>query len=703
MKTLERSKSTSGGRGLFPSFRPGPHFISSIDEVRELVDVVVDYGSFAFDVETVGVLSHHPDLSEQVDAQVEAHIQTLSTTTDSVVARAREAKEQAMTKTIALDPKRNEVIWVGIATNGRSWAIPMGHPCGEVVLPEERGDGSTVPPTGHRKILKSGEESMAKARYTIPATFTDPPNQLSRAAVFEAIKPIFFDTSLVKVGHNVKFDARTIAKYYGELPVGPFHDTMLLQHVLDENISSFRLTSLISHNFGEHNPYAKHGKVGAVISTTPFSVACKYVHLDARWTWLLYQKLRRGLTPDFKPVFSQDVEVLEVLMSMEDTGMKVDAGGLSSLGEDLDTKMRDVHSEITALTYPGFNPDSVKDKRTFLFSGKREGGLGLKPTKSTEKGQASVDHASLKAMSSKHPIIPLFLDWAEYKKMKSTYVDGLLEKINKGRLHPNFHLHRTATGRLSSSNPNLQNVPRDTSIRGLFEADANSLLVVADYDQIELRIMAMFSRDENMLTIFADGIDIHAGAASLLFDKPVGEITSEERQLGKSANFLTAYGGGAGKLSSTSGVTLAKAREIINQYYEQFNGLSLWKHKVVMKAKKDGFVTTISGRRRRLPDINSNNDELRSRAERQAVNAIVQGSASDICKKAMIKAQPQVASFGGKVLVQVHDELVVNVPDDDRVDYYSGIIQESMGHGKDLNGVPIVVTANHGRTWSEAK
>jgi DNA polymerase-1 len=150
-------------------------------------------------------------------------------------------------------------------------------------------------------------------------------------------------------------------------------------------------------------------------------------------------------------------------------------------------------------------------------------------------------------------------------------------------------------------------------------------------------------------------------------------------------------------------VTLAKAREIINQYYEQFNGLSLWKHKVVMRAKKDGYVTTISGRRRRLPDINSNNDELRSRAERQAVNAIVQGSASDICKKAMIKAYPQVLAFGGKLLVQVHDELVVNVPDDDRVDYYSGIIKDAMGHGRDLNEVPIVVSAHSGRTWSEAK
>ena len=703
MKTLERPRRTSGGRGLFTSFHPGSHYVSTIDEVRALVDVVITQGSFAFDVETVGVLSHHPDLTEQVDQQVKTHVEALTSTSDAITDRARENKEQAMTKTIALDPKRNEVIWVGIATNGYSWAIPVGHPCGEVLVPEEVGNGSTIPPTGHRKILKSGDESLAKARYHIPAVFADPPAQLSRAEVFEALKPIFFDHSLVKVGHNVKFDARTIAKYYGELPVGPLHDTMLVQHALDENISSFRLTSLISTNFGEHNPYSKHGKVGANISTTPFSIACNYVHLDARWTWMLYQKLIRGLTNPLRQVVEQDVRVLEVLMDMEDIGMQVDSKGLASLGEELDSKMMDVHSEITAITYPGFNPDSVKDKRLFLFSGKRDGGLGLKPNKETEKGQASVDHDSLRAMEHKHPIIPLFLNWAEYKKMKSTYVDGLLEKTNKGRLHPNFHLHRTSTGRLSSSDPNLQNVPRDSSIRGLFKADDNSLLIVADYDQIELRIMAMFSKDENMMEIFTKGIDIHTGAASLLFDKPVAEITKDERQLGKSANFLTAYGGGASKLSATSGVTLTKAREIINQYYEQFDGLSLWKHKVVMQAKKDGYVTTISGRRRRLPDINSNKDDLRSRAERQAVNAIVQGSASDICKKAMIKVHPKVRSFGGKLLVQVHDELVVNVPDNDRVDYYSGIIKEEMGHGKDLNNVPIVVSSQSGYTWSEAK
>lgn len=702
---MESSKRFSGGRVVPPFVLPGPRYLSTVPEIHALVATVLQAGAFAFDVETLGVLEHHPDLEASVEHQVRSHVLGLKTPSESVIERTRSSKTESMTKSIALDPHRNEVIWVGIATSEHSWAIPVGHPIGEVLTEEERGDGTTVPPAGYRKILKNGTESMARARYLKPAVYADPPKQLSRTEVFDALKPLFFNPDVIKVGHNVKFDARTIAKYYGELPVGPFHDTMLLQHVLDENISSFRLTSLIANHFHEHDPYAKYGKLGAVIGHTPFSVACDYVHLDARWTWLLYQRLSRSVNNIDKlfDVFKQDSEVLEVLMSMEHEGMCVNREGMATLGEELSEQMQEIHSEITALTHPGFNPDSVKDKRLFLFSQKADGGLGLKPNKETEKGQASVDQEALKALKDKHPVIPLFLAWAECKKLKSTYVDGLLEKINKGRLHPNFHLHRTATGRLSSSAPNLQNVPRDSNIRGLFKADPDCTLIVADYDQIELRVMAMFSRDPNMLDIFDKGIDIHSGAAALVFDKPITDVTSEERQIGKATNFLTAYGGGAGKLAATAGITQTRAKFVINQYYEQFSGLSKWKRKVVAQAQTDGFVTTISGRRRRLPDINSAQEELRARAERQAVNAVVQGSASDICKKAMIKAFPVVAAFGGKLLVQVHDELVVNIPDTDDVELKAEALREAMGHGKVIKDVPLIVSSHSGDTWSEAK
>ena len=683
----------------------GPRFVSSVEELSDIVSDIQSVGAFAFDVETMGVLSHHPDLEEMVDRQTESHVATLKSTSDAITDRARDTRAQAMQKSIALDPHRNEVIWLGLATRGRSWAIPLGHPNGEVITPEERGDGSTVPPPGYRKMLKNGQESMAKARYYIPAVYSDPPPQLSRADVFAALKPLFYDTELVKVGHNVKFDARTIAKYYGELPSGPFHDTMLLQHVLDENISSFRLTSLLSSTFDEHDPYARHGKLGAIITEVPFSLACQYVHLDARWTWLLYQRLLSSVSSNdsLMNVFVQDTEVLSVLMDMEQAGMRVDHAGMEVLGKELDERMVDIRADIAGLTHPGFNPDSVKDKRQFLFGPKSSGGLGLEPKKQTEKGQASVDHDALKSIASKHPVIPLFLDWAECKKLKSTYVEGLLEKMNRGRLHPSFHLHRTSTGRLSSSEPNLQNIPRDSSVRGLFCADEGCTLLVADYDQIELRVMAMFSRDPNMMDIFTTGRDIHAGAAALIFDKAVAEVSSEERQIGKAANFLTAYGGGAGKLAATSGIALTHAKFVINQYYEQFAGLSKWKRRIVEKARQDEYVTTISGRRRRLPYINSPREELRARAERQAVNAVVQGSASDICKKAMIKAYPEIRKISGRILVQVHDELVVSVPDNDEVDCYADILKGAMGHGRVLKDVPLIVSAHTGRTWSEAK
>ena len=351
--------------------RPGPRYLSTIPEVHDLVATVIQAGAFAFDVETLGVLEHHPDLGEFVEQQVRSHVLGLKTTSESVIDRTRATKVEATTKSIALNPHRNEVIWVGIATSEHSWAIPVGHPRGEIVEEEERGDGTTIPPVGYRKTLKNGTESTAKASYLKPAVYSDPPEQLSRTEVFEALKPLFFDPTILKIGHNVKFDARTIAKYYGELPVGPFRDTMLLQHALDENISSFRLTSLIAHNFHDHDPYARHGKVGAVIGYTPFSIACDYVHLDARWTWLLYQRLARSIsnTDKLVDVVKQDSEVLEVLMAMEHDGMCVNRSGMATLGEELDGQMKDIHSEITALTYPGFNPDSVKDKRLFLFGG----------------------------------------------------------------------------------------------------------------------------------------------------------------------------------------------------------------------------------------------------------------------------------------------------------------------------------------------
>lgn len=681
-----------------------PHLILTTDDLQEVVKHIQNTGHFAFDVETRGVVDRHNDVLQWIEEEWQAHVSTLKTTNEDIILRSKDNITAKWQKNIALDPLRNEVFWIGLATDSASWAIPMGHPNGKILVPEERGDGSTVPPPGYRKILSSGKESTAKARYFIPAVFSEAPAQLSRSVVFEILEPLFF-SDIVKVGHNIKFDSRSIRKYYdNELPSDPFIDTMIMQHIVNENLSGYSLEKLIAHNFSGFDAYKRDGKIGATITEASFLKAARYVHLDARWTWLLYKKLyaKVSAVPELLECLRTEMKVLRVLMDMEDNGIPVNHRSMKQLGKELDKQLNTLLLDMMNYAPPGFNPDSTNHKQQLLFNGKKEGGLGLKPTKVTPGGSPSVDEEVLKSISSKHPVVPMLLEWAELRKLKSTYVDGLLTKLYKGSLHPSFHLHRTATGRLSSSNPNLQNVPRDSVVRGLFVAPPGYTMLVADYDQIELRVMCMFSGDKRMSEFFLTGEDIHSGAAALVLNKPVSEVTDEERQLGKGVNFLTAYGGGAHKLSRTTGVDLDHAKFVIDRYYKQFSGITKWKQAVIMEGITKGYVSTMSGRRRRLPDLRSPNSELRSRAERQAVNAVVQGSAADICKDAMITVYDLFKDTPAKLLVQVHDELVVIVPEDE-VDKYQPLLVSAMGDGNTISGIPLKVSCHSAHSWSEAK
>lgn len=683
--------------------RPAPRVVSTFSEIDEIVRIIQQEGAFAFDVETRGVIERHPDLLEHAKADHKAHVAKLKNPSPDITQRAWDNTIAKYRSMLALDPLRNEVFWLGLATNGHSWAIPMGHNVGYLLEPEEVGDGSTVPPEGYRKLLKNGQESTAKARYYKPAVYSDPPEQLPRSEVFAALKPLFF-SDLIKVGHNVKFDARSISKYYGSIPPDPYMDTMLLQHILNENMMSYSLEQLIMQNYDKHDAYAKEGKLGKIIDSVPFDSATRYVHLDVRWTWMLYRRLWNQVKnqDDLLRVCEQDSKCLRVLMQMENNGIPVDSRQLKVLGKELDNKMREILLSLSEYAPIGFNPDSTKHKQEFLFNKKREGGLGLKPFKTTAKGAPSTDSESLKRLEHNHPAISLLLEWSEVQKLKSTYVDGLLPKLNKGRLHPSFHLHRTATGRLSSSDPNLQNIPRESSVRSLFIPPQGYTMMVADYDQIELRVMAMFSQDEQMMNIFVNNLDIHAGAAALLFDKDISEVTSEERQIGKGANFLTAYGGGYMKLARTTGLDEHRAKYMIDRYYQQFSGITEWKRHVIAQGRAKGYVKTMAGRYRRLPDLRSKDDEKRSRAERQAVNAVVQGSAADICKRAMISIAEDLEGTDTHMLVQVHDEIVAAVPHDTAYDLMPKFM-DAMGEGKIIRGVPLKVSCHIAGSWSEAK
>lgn len=681
--------------------------VLSLDELSTIVDAVKEEGIFCFDVETRGNIHRHSEVMDIVEAEWKEKSASLKSTHPTVVQRSRQAIEDKWRGNVALDTLRNDVFWIGIAVSGRSWAIPMGHPNGEVLVPEERGDGTTVPPEGYRAVLASGKESMAKAKYFIPATFTEPPEQLTQEQVFTALEPLFMDPNIVKVNQNIKFDCKSVAKYYGgQLPKGRYIDTQVLMHIVDENLTSYRLTSILDRVF-KFDPYHRDGKIGKTITTEPFSKAARYVHYDVRWAWLAYKRLYRYIqnNESLIPATFLDMDTLGVLAQMEMNGIQVNKRELVKLGKSLDLDINNTLAEISQYAPIGFSPDSNVHKAELLFNKKREGGLGLKPKKTTAKGKPSVDEDSLKSLQGQHPVIDLLMKYSELKKMKSTYVEGLLPLLHSGRLHPQFHLHRTATGRLSASDPNLQNIPRDGRVRGLFVAEPGNSLIVADYSQIEMRIMAMYSRDPALLHIFQENIDVHAGTASVILGKPPEEITSEERNIyGKTPNFLMGYGGGPKRLVDSTGgqLSLDEARVVVDNYNKGYAGLTDWKNKVITKATKVGYVETLNGRRRRVPGLSSTDFAERARAERQAINAIVQGTASEICKEAMLKVSSALEYPKCKLLVQVHDELVTSVPTDE-VNNWVPIIETAMGNGTSIMGVELEVEAHFAGSWAEAK
>jgi DNA polymerase I len=685
----------------------GPLCVLTDKQLDEVVVAIRDSGEFAFDVETRGNIHRHGEVMDLIDKEWYEKETTLKSMNPSVRHRSRKAIEDRWAKSLALDPLRNEVFWIGIAVAGKSWAIPMGHPHGEVLVPAIVGDGSTVPPPGYREMLSSGKESLAKSKFVVPAVYSRAPAQLDQGTVFAALEPLFLDPSIAKIGHNIKFDARSVAKYIGGLPQGRYVDTMVLQHFLNENISSFSLQSLIANNFNGVDPYARDGKIGKIIGDVAFSVALRYVHIDARWTWLLYKTMWRKIksNKDWLAAVYTDLDLLYVISDMEQTGIAVDTVAMKATGKELDENLHYLLRDMADYAPPGFNPDSLEHKRQLLFGPKSKGGLGLKSSKETTTGKASVDDATLQSLKSKHPVVQMMLDWAETKKLKSTYVEGMTPLLHSGRLHPSFHLHRTVTARISSSGPNLQNIPRDGRMRSMFVAPAGQALVVADYDQIELRVMAMFSQDKELMRIFNTGEDIHRGTAALILVKDPEEVTDEERTVyGKVPNFLMGYGGGPKRLiDATNGVIgLNEAKAIISRYHSAYSGLTEWKSKMIHKATHLGYVETMGKRRRRLTDMRSNDFTLRSRAERQAINFIVQGTAAEICKQAMVRVHSKLPHETCRLLVQVHDELMISVPEDE-VDFYSVLLQNEMGDGTVINGVPLNVTAHSGRSWYEAK
>ncbi|MFM1771221.1 MAG: hypothetical protein RLZZ71_363 [Bacteroidota bacterium] len=526
----------------------------------------------------------------------------------------------------------------------------------------------------------------------------------------EFFKDIFADTSKTLVAQNYKFDYKMMKKY-GMKIQNKIFDTMLAHYVI--NADGKHGMDALSESYLNYKPVSIESLIGPKgknqnsMAHLPAESIKDYAAEDADVTLQLAEIFMPELEKQGTTSVLENIEtpLIEVLANMEWEGIRVDKDFLNAYSVELGKELDIIEEKITELAGEKFNLDSPKQLGVILFE-------KLKITtemKKTKTGQYSTGEDVLQRYLHTHEIVPLILDYRELRKLKSTYIDTLPTMINPitGRVHTNFMQAVAATGRLSSNQPNLQNIPIRTSrgkeIRKAFVArDENHVLVSADYSQVELRIIAALSGDQNMIEAFQQGEDIHKATASKVFNVPLEEVTKDMRSKAKAVNFGIIYGQGPFGLAQQLGISRTEAKNIIEAYYTQFAALKTYQHKAVEDCRSKGFVETVLGRRRFLPDINSSNAISRSFAERNAVNAPIQGSAADVIKMAMAKIQAalKAANLKTKMVLQVHDELLFDTPKEE-IDQVFALVKHEMENAVKL-AVPLEVEIQAGNNWLEA-
>ena len=494
---------------------------------------------------------------------------------------------------------------------------------------------------------------------------------------YNAFLRLLFSARVRKAGHNIKDLMRALLDE--GLPTDGFvFDTALAAYLLDATAGSYDLPRLAQTYLGEELP-----DVQSIWALQPVL----HEKMDAQAMLSLYTDIELPLCP--------------VLARMEQAGFLVDRKALYDFGESLTSSIEQLQQSIWALAGEPFNIQSPKQLGNVLFER-----LMLPAGKKTKTGW-STNAAVLDKLRGKHPIIEQILDYRTLTKLKSTYADGLLKEISAdGRIHTNFQMTVTATGRLSSTEPNLQNIPvrreLGAQIRRMFVASPGKVLVDADYSQIELRLLAHIANDETMIAAFRSGEDIHAVTASQVFGVPLAEVTPLQRSHAKAVNFGIVYGISAFSLAQDIGVFQNEAKAYMDSYFAKYHGVRAYMTRVVEQAKADGYVTTLFGRRRDLPELKSSNFNLRSFGERVALNMPIQGTAADIIKAAMVRvdARMRAEHLQARLLLQVHDELIVECPAAE-AETVKAILVDEMEHVVDYR-VPLLVDAKIGASWAEA-
>jgi DNA polymerase I-like protein with 3'-5' exonuclease and polymerase domains len=661
--------------------------------LSEMVEYYLEQPAFAFDVETVG---------------------------DDDFARVH--------------PILNKVTWIAFATEGRVDVIPMGHPNGEFLSWEKPLLASGQKRLEEGKEIREQDYSKREDSWT--PVFDTAPDQLLPGDVFKALKPLLFSNK-IKVGHNIKFDLKAIAKYYrGVVPPKPYFDTLVAAFILDNRTKNMLgLDDCAKRELGK---VVVKG-IGHAVEKHAFSDVAKYAGIDAESTWELYKIYSVRLKErQMTTVWKLEMDLLLVLADMELTGAFIDTEELARLKTKIDKDIVDVTGEVYKIAGREFHMNSIPEKQKILFTPKSEGGRGIRPNKTikialTPKGleamrngeevqikHYSVSSEALEYYREKDPLVGAIMRYQDLNKLMTTYVTpyaggevtrttgGKSKMVNRqsllvnGKVHTNFKSYGAETGRFSSSEPNLQNIPSQGEygklIRNLFIAPPGHKLIVADYSQIEPRIIASFSQDPAFIKNYLEGGDIYT---------TIGGRMGVDRRAGKVLVLAIAYGIGPEKIADQIGCTVKEAHQLMDLFNDRFASINHYRNRVIRIARQQRplpYVSTVLGRRRYIPELTSPDMGPKSRAERQAFNTVIQGSAADLIKLAMVRAhscfvnEPTV-----NVLLTVHDELVTIAPDH-LADETAAAIRESM-EGVKLPDmlVPLIADTHIVQKWGEAK
>ena len=595
------------------------------------------------------------------------------------------------TETSSLNAAAAEMVGVSMAlAPGRACYVPLRHG-GAVVEADGQGGLALDAP---------------------PATY----DQIGFDDAIAVLKPLFEDASVLKIGHNLKYDSHVLMRpVNGGIRLAPVDDTMCLSYVLDAGrVSGHSMDNLAGH-WLDHSTIKYEDVCGKGAKQVPFGslapeAALDYAAEDADITLRLWQMLRPRLATEGMTSVYERLErpLIPVLADMENAGITVDPSILARMSNDFATRMEAFQTEIHALAGEEFNIASPKQLGEILFDK-----MGLQGGKRAKTGAWSTSADVLETLAAEGvEVAARVLDWRQLAKLKSTYADALVESIlpDSGRVHTSFSMVGASTGRLSSSDPNVQNIPIRTAegrqIRTAFVAAPGKKLISADYSQIELRLVAHVAGEQSMIDAFRAGVDIHARTASEVFGVPLDQMDGETRRRAKAINFGIIYGISGFGLARQLGIRQGEARDYINAYFENFPGIRAYMDRIKLEARETGHVETLFGRRIHIAGITASNPAQRGFAERQAINAPIQGSAADIIKRAMVRLPSALAEAGieARMLLQVHDELIFEAEEsiaEAAVEAIRAVMESAADPVLDL-AVPLVAEAGIADSWADA-